>query len=155
VNRLIKYPYSTVCRNCHVEEVRESDGGMLLSYIGRAKGPSARCDNSDGKDIAMLSVLQDLSQYAETLMGVFANSVKSNIKIFLKLTPCSLVNSFIDRTVTYQSTRHNVPQNSNLIVISISILTRKKCYSIFTKMSLILPLNPALNKRNSHTTCGF
>lgn len=81
--------------------MREGDGGMLLSYIGRAKRPSARCDNSDGKDLAMLSVLRDLSQYEEKLMGVFANSMKSNIKIFLKLTPCSLVNSFFDRTDSY------------------------------------------------------
>jgi hypothetical protein len=55
--------------------VREGDGGMLLSDIGIAKGLSARRDSSDSKSLAMFSVLQDLSQYEEKLMGVFVNSV--------------------------------------------------------------------------------
>jgi len=56
-------------------EVREGDGGMLLSYIGIAKGHQTRRDNSDGKGLAMFSVLQDLSQSEEKFMGMFANSV--------------------------------------------------------------------------------
>ena len=78
VTRLIKYPYSTVCRNSHgtgVVEVREGDGGMLLSYIGITKRLSARRDNSDGKRLAMFSILQDISQSEEKLMGLFENSV--------------------------------------------------------------------------------
>jgi hypothetical protein len=78
VTRLIKYPYSTVCRNCRgtrVEEVREGDGSMLLSYIGIKKGHTARRDSSDGKSLAIFSVLQDLSLYEEKLMAVFANSM--------------------------------------------------------------------------------
>ena len=78
MTRLIKYSHSTVCRNCHdtgIVEVREGDGCMLLSYIGIAKGPTARRDNSDGKGLAIFSVLQVLSQSEEKLTGVFANSV--------------------------------------------------------------------------------
>jgi hypothetical protein len=48
---------------------------MWLSYIGTTKGHPVRRDNSDNKDLAMFSALQDLSQYEEKLMGMFANSV--------------------------------------------------------------------------------
>ena len=56
-------------------EVRGGDCGMLLSYIGIKKRPLAHRDNSDGKRLAMFSVLQSLSQSEEKLMGLFANSV--------------------------------------------------------------------------------